>query len=199
VGLEGMVSTLGLPGIAVGVAIEGEGVAFLGGVLAHRGFWPVEAAAFAATLGAAVSDNAFFGAGRYSGRSRHVSRVLASGTVARLRAALDRHPDVFILAFRFIYGTRVASAVMLGTTAVPWSRFMVLNLVSVLAWAHLVTWLGYAGGVAIHRVLGHLEADRHMLVAVAGAIMFSALAFLLHRHFRRRRLPAAGGVPGGGA
>jgi membrane protein DedA with SNARE-associated domain len=150
-------------------------------------------------LGAALSDNASFGAGRYSGRAAYVRRVLGSGTVGRLRARLDRSPNLFILAFRFIYGARVASAMLLGTTEVPWTRFLVLNLVAVVVWAHLVTWLGYAGGAAIHRVLGQLEADRHMLVAIALAVVFSMLAWLTHRRFRRHRLPFAEGTDGGDA
>ncbi len=187
--LETIVSSFGLPGIAVGVALEGEGVAFFGGVLAHRELFPVEAAAFVAALGAALSDNLSFFAGRFAGRASLVQRALAGGTAGRLRAAFDRNPVKFILSFRFLYGARVASAMLIGTTTVAWGRFLPLNCLSSLVWAHIYVWLGYFGSVAIRRAFGQLELHRHLLIGIAAAAVVGIATLLARRFLARRTLP----------
>ena len=65
--LEHLVQTLGLPGVVIGAALEGEGVAFLSGVFAHRHIFHFEAAALAVALGAVITDNVTFAIGRYGG------------------------------------------------------------------------------------------------------------------------------------
>ncbi|WP_179300218.1 DedA family protein [Pseudothioclava arenosa] len=101
----------------LGTLIEGEAMAFLAGVLAHRHFFPFELAVLAATLGAIIADNLVFVLGRFGGQSRLAQKALAHGPVQRLARALERHGVLAILGFRFVYGLKTTGAVLIGTTS----------------------------------------------------------------------------------
>ena len=181
--LETLIQTHGLPGIALGVVIEGDGVAFLGGVLAHRGFFPLWQAILAATLGAILVDNLFFLLGRRAGQGAFARRLLARGPVVFLAERLDRHPVAAILGFRFLYGLKSAGAVLIGTRRIPWPRFAMLDALACLIWAGCATLIGHASGHLIGLFLGPLRLHWHL--ALAGMLCLAAL-FLLHRWQRRR-------------
>jgi len=181
--IEELIQTFGLPGIALGTALEGEAVAFLGGILAHRRLFPFEVVALAATAGAALIDNLTFQVGRHASRTRIVARLLSRGAVNRFREFLGRHPVEAILALRFLYGMKTAGALLLGTTSVRWSRFAFLDLLGCAAWAHLIAGLGFVAGTAIEAAFGRLGFHHHLVVAL---LLFLAAAGLLW-YFRRRR------------
>lgn len=185
--LETMISAAGLPGLTLGAMAEGETVAFLGGVLAHRGFFPLWQAALAVALGAILIDNIFFLVGRKAGQGALARRLLAKGPVAALGRRLDAHPVAGILGFRFLYGLKTAGAVLIGTTPIPWPRFALLDALACLIWATVLTVLGHASGHLIGRLLGPLQLHWHL--ALAAALVLVA-GFLLHRWQRHR---AAGG------
>lgn len=191
--LEAIVSTWGLPGIALGAALEGDTVTFLGGALAHHGVFPYEAAALAAALGASVSDHLSFFAGRYLGRTELVGWVLRRGPVARLHARLNGNPTLFILAFRFFSGVRVPSAMLVGTTAIAWPRFSALNILAALIWAHVITALGYGAGSVLQSVIGHLPLWQHLRILLPVAVLLGLAMVVAGRRLRRRRAAAPGG------
>lgn len=189
--LESLVQSIGLPGIVLGTMLEGEVIAFIGGTMAHRGFFRPEAVALAATLGAAMADQAVFLFGRYAARSRRVDRLLSRGMTGRLRGAMARHPDRTILSLRFIYGARLVGLLLAGSAGLGWLRFSALNLLSVVIWAHAIVWLGYGAGAAIEQLFGEVPLTGHLLAA--GAMAAAVAAFLVLR-WRRRHAVAA--VPG---
>ncbi|PYE82526.1 DedA family protein [Pseudoroseicyclus aestuarii] len=186
--LDTLVTTLGLPGVVLGAALEGEIVTFFGGVLAHRGLLPLEGVALAAALGAALSDNLLFLASRFGTRrpffARLLARMPAGGPAPRMRAALERHPDRFTFAARFVYGGRMVGQGLLGASSIPWGRYALVNAAASLLWGHLVAWAGYLVGASIGRVFGHLALPHHLLVALA-VFAALALAVLALRHLRR--------------
>ena len=177
---EAIVESAGLPGVVLGTLIEGEAMAFLAGVLAHRHFFPFELAALAATLGAIIADNLVFALGRFGGQSRLAQKALAHGPVQRFTRALERHGVLAILGFRFVYGLKTAGAVLIGTTSIRWPRFAVLDALACLVWAHLFVALGFAASGAIHRLWGELELHKHLGIALA-------VGLGAHLLWRRRR------------
>lgn len=165
--LETLVQTLGLPGIAVGTVAEGDAVAFLGGVLAHRGLFPFVGVVLAAALGAALIDNVMFLVGRKAGNRAFVQKQLARGPVSALRARIERHPVTTILGFRFIYGMKTVGAILIGMTPISWLRFALLDVVATLLWATGFCALGFGVGGTIRSVFGHMELHLHLGLAAA--------------------------------
>ncbi len=52
-----------------------------------------------------------------------------------MKDLLERHPTGFILAFRFLYGMRTISPVIIGLSGVPFRKFLLLNAIAAGIWA----------------------------------------------------------------
>jgi membrane protein DedA with SNARE-associated domain len=78
--------------------------------------------------------------------------------VDRMHQRLKRHHDLIILGFRFLYGFRLVTPVILGMDrSIKTRRFMVLNGVSALVWSILVAGGGYLFGEAIQVFLPEIK------------------------------------------
>ncbi|SES45031.1 DedA family protein [Rhizobium sp. NFR03] len=165
--MEALISEFGIWAVLVGAGVEGEAVAFLGGVLAHRRllvYWQVAAAA---AFGSFIADQLFFFIGRHAGRLRFVERLEATTAMRRATDLLERYPVGFVLAFRFIYGMRIISPLLISRTGISALRFLVLNGLAACLWAMVITAVGYLFGNAVEMVFGHLRLHIHLLIAVA--------------------------------
>jgi membrane protein DedA with SNARE-associated domain len=177
--LETLLATWGLPAIFAGTIVEGEAVAFIGGVLAHRGLFPYEAAALAATGGAFAVDQAMFHIGRHSARIPFARRLLARPLADRALARLGQRPLMSCLGVRFIYGMKTLGALALGASGIAPLTYLVLDLISAAVWAHAVTALGFGASHGIEAMLGKLSLHRHLAIAavlVAGVVILADLA-----------------------
>ena len=84
----------------------------------------------------------------------------------------DRHPTLFVFAFRFLYGLRTVSPVAIGTTRLPTARFMALNGTAALVWATMLSLLAAAlVSLAIRR-----SPFYPVLLAIRDAEPFAAAA-----------------------
>jgi len=186
--LATLVHDLGLPGVAIGAGVEGETAVIIGGALARHGAFNPFLAAAAAMLGSFAADQIFFFLGRSQRGGATVTRIAAKPVFDRALRLIERHPVLFCLAFRFVYGFRIAGPVAIGVSRVATGRFVALNAVSATVWAALFTALGWRFGPALERVLRALLTPGH-LAAVALLAGIAALIFVV---VRRRRTAVAG-------
>lgn len=105
--LEQLVSDYGAFGLFAGAGLEGETVAMLGGVLAHRGLLDFWTAVLAVAAGSFLTDQIFFLAGRRFRNSSWVRKLQAGPAGARVLQTFHRRRDIFVFGFRFIYGLRL--------------------------------------------------------------------------------------------
>ncbi len=106
----------------------------------------------------------------------------------RAYALLRSHPDLFVLANRFIYGMRAVGGVVAGLSGIPIWRFLLLNTLSAAVWTALFTGLGYVFGLGAETILGETLQKHHRVLLAAGI----GLALLLLGHWAARRLIRAG-------
>ncbi|MCP1315973.1 DedA family protein, partial [Halomonas sp. 707D7] len=124
--------------------------------------------------------------------SARVHRIQQSAAGARVLKTFDARPDLFAFSFRFAYGLRIASAVTIGTARFPWSRFVMLNALSALAWAVVWVTLGYACGQAIEGLFGRLNNVPHFALAcVVIGVCIALLAVVVSKRRGRRSVPMA--------
>ncbi|MGF7153307.1 DedA family protein [Novosphingobium gossypii] len=188
--IEAIILRYGVAAIFVGAAVEGETVVVLGGILAHRGLIDPIAAAAAAVAGSFLADQTLFLAGRRFRGTERMQRIIGRPTFARAMARLERHPVIFILSFRFLYGLRTVSPVAVGVSQVPASRFLLLNGIAACIWGPLFTSLGYAFGDGVEAVFGRVRSMAHLLLAGLAAAAVMYLVILIVRWWRSR--PDAG-------
>ncbi|SFB58095.1 membrane protein DedA, SNARE-associated domain [Rhizobium sp. NFR07] len=191
--LEHLIAQYGVLAVFLGAAFEGETAVFLGGVFAHRHFLAWWEAAAAATFGSFAADQAWFFAGRYANRFAFVQRFLKMDAAAKVSRLAEAHPSGFILSFRFIYGMRTVSPVLIGLSAVPALRFVLLNFIAAVIWGVLITSIGYLFGHAVEALFGRLRLHMHlliMLVPIAVAVVLAAFASRRWVHHRLNTISA---------
>lgn len=183
--LEAIVARYGLIALFLGAGFEGEAAVVTGGMLAHRGLFPLWAVMLVAASGSFGADQLWFFIGRRFRHSERVRRAQARPAFAKALAMFERRPVAFIFAFRFIYGFRTVSPIAIGTTAVSPRLFVAVNLVSAIVWGVTFTTIGFEFGHGFERLIGRFVPDTPTLIAVAGGVLaLGAIVYLL----RRRRV-----------
>ncbi|SIR16261.1 membrane protein DedA, SNARE-associated domain [Rhizobium sp. RU20A] len=185
--LESLIAHYGLLAVFVGSAIEGETVAFLGGVFAHRQLMPFWSVAAAAATGSFCADQIFFFLGRRTSRWPRIRKRLSGQRAASVKDLLERHPTAFILSFRFLYGLRTISPIVIGLSGVPARTFLLLNALAASVWGIVIPAVGFFFSGLIEEMLGRLHLHAHLLLAIGIAILLGAGVTVLVR----RRLAAS--------
>lgn len=172
----------------VGTLLEGETLLVLSGVAAHNGYlaWPI--VVLIGALGATVGDLAFFLLGRHYG-ARLLARFPRFVPAARrVHPLIERHPAFAVVAVRFMYGVRTAGPAIIGTTRLPLSTFVPLNVVGAFAWSACWAGVGWVFGRAATRFLGDVvRGERELLIAAGTIVAAVAIALHLRRWHARRR------------
>jgi len=169
--IEALIARYGLAAIFLGAGIEGETSVVAGGVLAHRHLLPVWGVWLAAASGSLVADQLFFAAGRYFREHPRVRRMSARPAFAKALVTLERHPVLFVMGFRFLYGLRTVSPMAIGTSQIATRTFFLLNALSAAIWAALFTGIGYGFGGGIERVFGDFLASNRLLPALGVGLL----------------------------
>ncbi|WP_159978926.1 MULTISPECIES: DedA family protein [unclassified Novosphingobium] len=170
--LEQIITEYGLVGLALGAGLEGETVVVIGGLMTHRGilpFWPSVAAAAA---GSFLADQLFFLLGRRFREHRFVRGLQRRPAFARALTAFNRHPVLFVFAFRFLYGLRTVSPLAIGTTLLSARKFLAINAAAAIVWALVFVTVGHWFGQAIEAEFGRIKSLEHL---VGGALAIAAI------------------------
>jgi len=182
--IEALVATYGYPVIAAGALAEGETVLVIGGFLAHRGYLSlplVLLVGFTSTYGL---DQLFFHVGRGRGRALLARHPRWSARAERVGELLRRRGTAFLVGFRYLYGLRTVSPLVIGASSVGPLRFALLNFVGAAAWTITFGVGGYLFGAALERLLGDI---RRYEIEAAAALALAGLAVWVVRLVRRRR------------
>lgn len=183
--LESLVADYGPLALFVGAALEGETVAMLGGMTAHRGLMHLPVAWAAVFAGTLIADQGFFAAGRHWRDRPLITRLRGTRAYRIAQDRFERHPALFVLLFRFMYGLRTASPVMIGTSGFPPARFAVLNTIAAVIWSALFVGAGYLFGLGIEAEVGRIRELRdwlpYLLIPIGAGILYK-----IARAMRRR-------------
>jgi len=179
-----LISQYGYAALVVGSIAEGETITLLGGVAAHQGLLRFPLVVISVALGGMIGDQLLYLLGRRYGMkilrrfSRHRDKIHQAQTLIR------RHPYLFVIGSRFMYGFRIVGPLLIGTSRLRPKIFLPLNILGAIVWALLFTTLGYIGGEVIgpwlHQFDQHVKRWIWLVIAIA-------LVVCLRWWFRRRR------------
>ncbi len=182
--IERFLEHWGYVALAFGTAIEGEGVVIVGATLAHRGTLDVRGVVLAAFVGGLCGDQAWYWIGRRYGARVLASRPRWSERAARVSERMRRWGDAYVVAFRFLYGLRTISPLLLGMSGFPPLRFACLNAIGAALWSVTITAAGWALGSAVEAMLGRVARVEELLVL--GAVLVVLGVAVAHARARRR-------------
>jgi membrane protein DedA with SNARE-associated domain len=173
--------------VFAGTFLEGETILVLAGFFASRGQLALPLVLLAAAAGAYAGHVFWFWLGRSQG-TRIVRRFPRfERQIARSLELIERHGAGAIFLTQYLYGLRVASAVVFGLSAMSRRKFLLYQALSCALWATLIGLLGYFFGRAVERLLGQaVVVEKYAIVAI---LLLGGAIFLYHR-LRERKAPA---------
>lgn len=139
--LENLLQQFGYPAVLLGTFLEGEMSRLLAAYLALRGYLSIEGVVLCAFGGTYASDQPWYFLGRRHGRRILARRPHLQGLGDKASLLLRRHPDLWVLGFRFIYGMRTVMPLAIGLSGYSWRRYLLLDAIGVAIWS---TGLGLA-------------------------------------------------------
>ncbi|EAM7070957.1 DedA family protein [Salmonella enterica subsp. indica] len=177
-----LITHYGYAALVIGSMAEGETVTLLGGVAAHQGLLKFPLVAAAVALGGMMGDQLLYLLGRcYGGKIlRRFPRYHTK--IRHAQKMIQRHPYLFVIGTRFMYGFRVVGPLLIGASRLPPKIFLPLNIVGALVWALLFTTLGYLGGEVIAPWLHDLDQHlRHGVWLILAVVLVVGVRWWLKR------------------
>lgn len=177
-----LITHYGYAALVIGSMAEGETVTLLGGVAAHQGLLKFPLVAAAVALGGMMGDQLLYLLGRCYG-GKILRRFPRYHTKIRCaQKMIQRHPYLFVIGTRFMYGFRVVGPLLIGASRLPPKIFLPLNIVGALIWALLFTTLGYLGGEVIAPWLHDLDQHlRHGVWLILAIVLVVGVRWWLKR------------------
>lgn len=139
--------------------IEGESVVIAASILASQGRMDLSKVVALVFLGTLFADQGMFFFGRFWGSKLLHRYPLLAEKSARVFDFLKRYNTAFIMIFRFVYGIRILSPIVIGMSGVEIKRFVILNFFAAVLWTGLSCGAGYFLGDI---VLSFLSESQHM-------------------------------------
>jgi membrane protein DedA with SNARE-associated domain len=179
--ITNFVKEWGYVAVFVGAIFEGELVMFTASALAALGYLSIHKIFVVAFVTTVIVDQALFMVGYKAGTDWLVRRFpkieKARDKVFRLLKKMD---VFFILAFRFIYGIRTVSPLIIGSAKIRPLRFITFNILSGFCWAAICCFIGYT--VADVVMDGKLDAVPVMIaISVAVALISFFVAIFMKK------------------
>ena len=178
--LEHFVENYGYLAVFIGTLLEGETVLIVAGFLAHRGYLELPWVCLAAFLGTFCGDQLFFYLGRLRGAGFIERRPAWHAKSRRVFDLLHRHQLWVILGFRFLYGFRTVTPLIIGASRISPLRFFVLNGIGAAVWAAALGVLGYSLGHTLELILG--EVRRYELQVLTAIVAVGALVWAVYAY-----------------
>ncbi len=178
--IESFVITYGYPALLVGALMEGETIVIIAGFLAYSGHLYLPWVMLTAFVGAFTADQFFFQLGKRKGKAFLEKKPNWEPRVEKIRRFLVGYQVVAILAYRFIYGMRTITPIVIGASGFSTPRFIGLNFCSTCLWSMVVSTAGYYFGHLFQLVLQDVERYE-IVIMLTFALTGGALWFYRYR------------------
>ncbi len=179
--MEEFISTWGYWAVFLGSLVEGESVILTAGFLASQDYLSLYKIIVVSFCGTLIADQTLFFVGYFWGK-RILKRLPSLQEPAdRAFDLLHNYNTFFILTFRFIYGIRTVSPIIIGTAGVAFKRFAILNLIAAVIWSVLSCSAGYWFGEFLMHSLTPLQ--RFLTVGILGMLLGGTMVWKAWRFF----------------
>ena len=177
--------------IVVWTFLEGETIVIIAGAVSKSVGLDPPLIALCAFCGSFLSDQVMFSLGKYKGEDvlKYFPKVASNMTKAA--ALFKKYDTVLILGFRFVYGVRNITPIMLGISGVSHKKFFFLNAIGAGIWALTFTYGGVLAGEAFSQAMEHLgHGILYILLAIL--VIVALLWYIRARHNVKRAKDIAG-------
>lgn len=149
------------------------------GYASHAGVLQLGTLIAVCWLGSFVGDVLRFWIGRQFGARLLKRYPRIEGAVTKAALLSERHYVWMILLHRYPHGIRGIAALAYGISSLPWSVFLLLNVVASGIWALAIVSTGYAFGQVSEKFM----SDASSSLGIVMLVLFLGLSWLLSRKF----------------
>ncbi len=165
--------------------IEGESVFVAASALTAAGIMEPWKVIMVAASGAFSGHLVFFMLGRWKGMSIIESIPFLERHHPKANLILDKYAHWSIFIFQYLYGTRIAAALLFGCSSIEFWRFFLLQIVNCMSWSLIIYAVGRALGTAGLAILHHFGMVGLIgVIAVAGCIGMLLYFRFGHHHIK---------------
>lgn len=183
--LQQFLQDFGYFALFLGTFFEGETILVLAGFLAFRGYMDINLVVLVAFFGSYAGDQLWYFMGRRHGRKLLARKPRWQLMGDRALEHIRRHPDIWVLSFRFVYGLRTVMPVAIGLSGYPPRRYLLLNGLGAAIWAAALGAAAYHFGAILEGLLGNVK--RYELWVFGGLLLLGGVLWL-RRRFRAARI-----------
>lgn len=183
--LQQFLHDFGYFALFLGTFFEGETILVLAGFLAFRGYMDINLVVVVAFCGSYAGDQLWYFLGRKHGRKLLARKPRWQLMGDKALEHIRKHPDIWVLSFRFVYGLRTVMPVAIGLSGYPPLRYLLLNGIGAAVWAAALGAAAYHFGAVLEGMLGSIKKYE---LWVLGALLLLGLALWLRRRFKNARI-----------
>lgn len=159
------------PALFLGSFFFGETVILSAVFFALESSWPLSQVFGISLIGVITADAVWFFAGRYFlTRSRRLQLLKEKNRefLEKMEHQSKRKQLLYLIFFKFFYGTRIITIVYIATHNMSFRRFLVFDLIGTTLWLSVLIALGWATWSGASRALDAF----HHIGYILGAILF---------------------------
>lgn len=183
--IEQWLEQYGYLAVFCGVFLEGPCTLTLAGFLAHQGYLNVIGVFLTAFIATFMVVELLYFIGLLAGRYLLEKWPLWRRNYLRFSTLLERHKTLFIISFRFIYGSQVMAATASGMGRIRPGLFSALNAAGAALWTIVILSAGYFFGHVIEMLIEEIKLYEKPFLFVLVAIV---LVYYLVRRLVWRRV-----------
>lgn len=189
---EQLIRDYGYWALFVGTFLEGETIVIIAGFMAFNGLLDLKWLIVTAFCGTFLSDQLFFYFGLWKGREFIAKRPKWQVRADKFKPVLEKYKNFIILGFRFFYGLRNVTPLVLGSSGINPVRYLILNFIGAVIWAIAFGTGGYLFGHAVEPILDDVHKYQGFIYAAVAAV---GLLFWIRRMNRKRRVESDATLP----
>jgi len=133
--------------------IEGESALIIAAAFAAAGILNTWLVIAVAACGAFLGHLFFFALGRWRGEQIISAIPSLKRHAPKANMILDKYAHWSIFIFQYLYGTRLAAAILFGTSSIAFKRFILLQSINCIIWACVIYTAGHFLGLAAMQVM----------------------------------------------
>ena len=171
--------------ILIWTFLEGETIVIVAGWVSRDIGLDPKFIALCAFSGSFCSDQIMFSLGKYKGPDvlRYFPKIAKK--MDKATRLFEKYDTVLILGFRFVYGVRNITPIMLGLSNVGHKKFFLLNFIGAGIWAVTFTYGGLYAGKAFMTLM-HRVGHGIFYVLLAAAVGTGLFLFFRFRSSSRK-------------
>jgi membrane protein DedA with SNARE-associated domain len=173
------VTKWGYLAVFLGSLIEGESIILPAGYFASQGCLSLYKIILIAFVGTVIADQTLFVVGKKFGQRLLKKFPHFQKPAEKALRFLEVYDTWFMLTFRFIYGIRIISPVVIGLSHIQFVRFSILNIIAAAIWSVVSCSVGYFFGEVI---MNHLSPMQRFFAL--GSVGFLFLLLLLWKAWK---------------